>query len=386
MKTIVCGPPHSGKSVLINNLQRLMPTEDYLCIRANGDGEGYWTNNPNQQEVDVVRKRNKSGNSSADFEVWRQRIIAAPQSIVIVDIGGLLRDDKAPLFEAADSFIVISSDADLKQQWIGFGESHGCRCIAAIDSILEDDDTIISEKPYFTARLGGLIRGKNLTDKKVIHELAEILVRESGYKNISYVDFNRIGEQLQCANTWTASNGVKVSNVFFQLTKAKELYHHLKDNYPIGFHYRLLGAEANWVAAIAAETLTDSNPNDVSFYDRWTGRYITPCRLSKVENPQNEDIRIEATEDKDTVKLDFTMSALDIDNNEFRSYKLPKIDESKTLLVSGRFPNWFTVSVLMSYGNKEKYFRIPGLTSSHSENYVCVATSDINNLGQLFKS
>lgn len=363
-----------------------MPTEDYLCIRANGDGEGYWTNNPNQQEVDYVRKRNKSGNTMSDFEVWRQRIISAPQSIVIVDIGGLLRDDKAPLFEAADSFIVISSDKELKNQWIEFGKAHGCRCIASIDSILDDDDTVISNEPYFTARLGGLIRGKNLTDKKVIHELAEILVKESGYKNISYIDFNKIGEELDCANTWTASNGVKVSNVFFQLTKAKELYEYLKDNYPIGSHYRLLGAEANWVAAIAAETITDGNPRDVSFYDRWTGRYITPCKLSKVDIPKNDDIRIEVTEEKNTVKLDFTMTALDIDNNKFGSYQLPKIDESKTLLISGRFPNWFTVSVLMSYSNKEKYFRIPGLTSSLSENYVCVASSTPDNLGQLFKS
>lgn len=385
MKTIVCGPPHSGKSVLISQLQRFMPTEDYQCIRANGDGEGLWTNNPNQQEVDYVRKRNKSGNSSADFEIWRQRILAAPQRIVLVDIGGLLRDDKAPLFEASDSFIVISSDAEKKQQWIEFGEKHGCRCLAAIDSILEDEDTVISHEPYLTAKIGGLIRGKNLTGRKVIHELADLIVRESNYKNIAYVDFNKIGEIIDCANTWTASNGVKVSNIFFNLSKAQELYKHLKENYPVGKHYRLLGAEANWVAAIAAETLTDDDPSDVSFYDRWTGLYITPCRLAKVEKPENKDIYIEVTDEKEYVKLDFRMTSLDIDNATFSTYQLPVIDESKPLLVSGRFPNWFTVSVLMSYGNKEKYFRIPGLTNNHTENYVCVCSEDEDKLGQLFK-
>ena len=114
MKTIVCGPPHSGKSILISNLQKLMPSDDYLCIRANADGEGLWANNPNQQEVDTVRKCNKSGNTTADFNIWRKRIETVSRSIVIVDIGGRLSDDKISLFEVSDSFIIISSDAKLK--------------------------------------------------------------------------------------------------------------------------------------------------------------------------------------------------------------------------------------------------------------------------------
>lgn len=77
------------------------------------------------------------------------------------------------------------------------------------------------------------------------------------------------------------------------------------------------------------------------------------------------------------------MRALDIDPVRFVDYQLPVIDEHKTLLVSGRFPNWFTVSVMMSYRNKEKYFRIPGLTSNHTENYVCVVSDDERNLGQI---
>ncbi len=387
MKTIVCGPPHSGKSVLINSLYSLLPSDDSLTIRANGDGEGLWTNNPNQQEVDTVRKQNKSGNTSADFEVWRHRVETVRQRIVLVDIGGRLSDDKIPLFETCDTFIVISSDAQMKERWMQFGTAHGCRCLAIIDSTLnKDDDTVLSEKPFFTARLGGLDRGANLSEKKTVRGLANMLIQKSGYKNIVYVNCYKLGEELGCAKSWIASNGVKVSNVFFQRDKALELSKHLKVDYEPGVHYRLFGANANWVAAIAAAALADDNPSNISFYDRWSGKYISPSLLAKAENPQNDDINIKVTEDESTVRLDFTMKSLDLDTENFVNYQLPVIDEQKTLLVSGRFPNWFTVSVMMSYRNKEKYFRIPGLTSSYIENYVCVVSDDERNLGQIFKS
>ena len=186
MKTIVCGPPHSGKSILISNLQKLMPSDDYLCIRANADGEVLWANNPNQQEVDTVRKCNKSGNTTADFNIWRKRIETVSRSIVIVDIGGRLSDDKISLFEVSDSFIIISSDAKLKGEWKDFGELYGCRCLATIDSTLSDDDTVLTKVPYLQARLGGLDRGRDLRDRKVVQALADLLVCESGYKNIVY--------------------------------------------------------------------------------------------------------------------------------------------------------------------------------------------------------
>ena len=102
MKTIVCGPPHSGKSVFISNLVRLMPSEAFQRINANGDGEGTWSNNPNQAEVQSVRI--KGTNTEKDFLFWRGLIESAVQQIVLVDIGGKLQEDKAPLFDVCDSF------------------------------------------------------------------------------------------------------------------------------------------------------------------------------------------------------------------------------------------------------------------------------------------
>lgn len=51
---IVCGPPHSGKSVFAASLEKLLPADGYETIRVHKDGEGDWSNNPNR----LYRKSN----------------------------------------------------------------------------------------------------------------------------------------------------------------------------------------------------------------------------------------------------------------------------------------------------------------------------------------
>jgi hypothetical protein len=88
-----------------------MPSESFQRITANGDGEGTWSNNPNQSDVMAVRI--KGSNTAEDFAQWRKQIQTAKQDIVLVDIGGRLQDDKGPLFDACDSFIVVSNSEDM---------------------------------------------------------------------------------------------------------------------------------------------------------------------------------------------------------------------------------------------------------------------------------
>ena len=59
MKIIVCGPPHSGKTVFIANLIDKMPTDAYTVIRACPDGEGTWSNNKNQKLIIYSKKKRK---------------------------------------------------------------------------------------------------------------------------------------------------------------------------------------------------------------------------------------------------------------------------------------------------------------------------------------
>lgn len=365
MKTIVCGPPHSGKSVFISNLVRLMPSESFLRIMANGDGEGTWSNNPNQN--DVVATRVKGSNTEQDFEFWKSLICNAHQQIVIVDIGGKLQDDKGPLFDACDSFIVVSNNEDIMQEWIHYGEQHGCECIGTILSTLGDcQEEIVTLKPFPKCKLSGLERGHNIHGSRVLSCIADTIVTHAKYKgsttfsDSNTIDLFDIGKKLGCSNSWFTHEGIEVSTIWYTPNKAKALYEYLCDNYNKYDSYKVFGAVSIWVSCIVTMAIGNPTADNLEFYDAWTDSYIKSQSLSKCSVPDNEHFKVLVEERNDCVRVSFILSGY-LDSLNFRKYKLPEIHSTKPLFISGRFPNWFVASVIKSYSNPLKHIHIPGI-------------------------
>jgi ABC-type iron transport system FetAB ATPase subunit len=63
---IVCGPPHSGKSVFLSNLQRLLPVEHHMLIFGAPDGEWHWSNEADQNLVCELRQKKGFTDNFAD--------------------------------------------------------------------------------------------------------------------------------------------------------------------------------------------------------------------------------------------------------------------------------------------------------------------------------
>ena len=85
MKIIFCGPPHSGKSVLIDCLRKLLPSDGLFIDRIHLDGEGAWSNYPNQDMIQTVRKK-----QDYDIDFINQKCLELRKydsfPIVLVDI------------------------------------------------------------------------------------------------------------------------------------------------------------------------------------------------------------------------------------------------------------------------------------------------------------
>jgi len=373
MKTIICGPPHSGKSVLIANLVRFMPSDSYLRINANGDGEGTWSNNSDQQEI--IRVRTKSSNSLEKFAIWTDNIQRAFQDIVIVDIGGKLQDDKAPLFEAADSFIVLSSDPEKIAPWKEFGESHGCRCLATIQSYLdgEHDEILCRESFYLQARISGLERGHFLLESTVIKSLAELIVRCSGYRRSAFIDFSKIGESIGCALEWTTSEGVRVTHSHYSSIHGPLIYEYLSSLRLKDHRCKVYGLKANWVGAIASLVL--GKDNQVFFLDERTGIFRPVVSIPKVPLVSSTE-RWVVEEGEDYVCLSQNNARFPLESKE-SEFTIPTLSEDKPLFLSGRFPLWLVASILGSYSSKQKYLFQPG---SH---FYCVESDNTSELGMI---
>ena len=188
MKIVFCGPPHSGKSVFIANLIDKLPTDEYTVIRACPDGEGTWSNNKNQKETGIVRKKGKFTKTFIDYAC--QAIDNQTNKIVLVDVGGAMSQEKEQIFGHCDSFIVISNNEKKKQEWLVFGQNLGLECVGCLDSNLEGKEEIYSRTPYLRGKIVGLERGKIIEESTVITAIASDIIQRSRYSEKSEVPNN----------------------------------------------------------------------------------------------------------------------------------------------------------------------------------------------------
>ncbi len=388
MKTIICGPAHSGKSVFISNLVKLLPSGYYLRINANGDGEGTWSNNPDQDDVKSVRV--KGTNTSEDFKRWQQQIENAKNDIVIVDIGGLLQEDKAAFFDACDSFIVVSNNERKADEWIDFGTSHGCTCIGKIHSILSDYpyESVISTKPYVNGKISGLERGNSLKDSLVLKAVADSIIVLSGFKghlmhdDSNVIDMYNVGIKLGMSRPWKTSSGVEVINVWFLLEKAPLLYNYLRETYRRKDLYKIYGARALWTACLAASCLseigvTSLEVNEVMQKDAKIG-YI---RIPKISIGSNDDVNplTILKEENDEYILLKVVLPKHFTPEDCKNVLLPPLSTDKKLLLTGEMPAWLSIAIFLTYENEQKYIDAPGI------GFIKIEDRKFNKHGEVIK-
>jgi len=170
-RVIVCGPPHSGKSVFLANLQRLLPVEHHMLIFGAPDGEWHWSNKANQVLVRETRQKRSFSDEWCDGIL--NAIARAEQRLVLVDTGGKRLSPNDRIFRECDAFIILSSSKEEIIEWRRFGEENGCECIAELDSALQGTDDVYSDAGdgILRGRITGLERGQEI-DSPVLDAVA----------------------------------------------------------------------------------------------------------------------------------------------------------------------------------------------------------------------
>ncbi len=115
---LIGGPPHAGKSVLTYNLTQALRQREiaHYVLRANPDGEGDWSQEMNQNIVDLVRV---TGKWTPDFVTRMCVDLERRQLPLLVDTGGLPTEKEIALFRlCTHSLLLLRTDKeDDTQRW-----------------------------------------------------------------------------------------------------------------------------------------------------------------------------------------------------------------------------------------------------------------------------
>ena len=122
IRIIFCGPPHSGKSVLLSTIYKNLPQSHTAIVRAAPDGEGMYSNNVNQEQIQATRRKGNFSEERTNYNT--NSIETETASIVLVDVGGKINEDKEKIFDTCNYSIILSNNKeDIKKLGQNFQKS-----------------------------------------------------------------------------------------------------------------------------------------------------------------------------------------------------------------------------------------------------------------------
>ena len=386
MKIVFCGPPHSGKSVFIANLIDKLPSDAYTIIRACPDGEGTWSNNKNQNETSIVRKKGKFTKSFIEDSC--QAIDNQTNKIVLVDVGGVMSKENEQVFKHCDSFVVLSSDDVKKQEWLEFGQKLGLQCIGCLDSSLEGQEEVYSREPFFQVKIVGLERGEILDNSPIINGIVSDIVIKSKYAERSekeeksfagvMIDDTELGFELGYGKEILTEDGTPIKKVRWQEKSIPELYEAIKQKIYQNEPVKINGIRANFVLSTICKAARQQGATEISSYDIRLNQYIPIKQLPKKKGlKQSEGLAYNILENKENVFMDIDIIKEQYTLEDYQKCILPQIKEEKNLYLSGRMPLWLLASISNSYDSNKIFTFQPG------KGFTCVASVDEKELGTI---
>ncbi len=204
---IVCGPPHSGKSVFFGGLKEHLPRRNTRLFRACPDGEGTWSQKADEGVAQDVRR--KGGFTSAFMEFALKGIEKITSKRVLVDVGGIRSKENGDIFRRATHAVVLcrSDKAGEKAAWEAFAKENGLIVMASLDSALQGEESAyIDEEGTIRGQVVGLERGQEIKSQAIELLASRIMEETQGEggseliaetNGIRVVSFDNLADQLK---------------------------------------------------------------------------------------------------------------------------------------------------------------------------------------------
>lgn len=292
------------------------------------------------------------------------------------------------VFQHCDSFVVLSSDEQKKQEWLEFGQGLGLECVGCLDSSLEGQEEIYSRTPYFQGRIVGLERGEILEDSPVIKAIVSDIIQKSKYgertenDGIDFegtmIDDTELGFELGYGKEIFTEDGTPIKKVRWSENALLKIYQAVSEKVNPEHPVKINGIRANFVLCAIAKAAKQKGVKDVSAYDIRTKSYIPIKDLPKKKGlKQTKGLAYNIIENKENIFMDIDITKEQYSLEDYEQCVLPQIKEGKNLYLSGRMPLWLLASISSSYDSSKVFTFQPG------KGFTCISSMDEKDLGTI---
>lgn len=347
MKIVICGPPHSGKSVFVQQLREaLLPRGVIGVIEGCPDGEGGWAGSTDQNLAKSLRVK---GQFTATFVNWViESVRGSKMPVTLIDVGGIRSPENERIFSECDGFVVLANpekfDASGRPEleaWHEFGKRLGCKPVALISSELFGQSSLAPDQGDDVIRgvQANLERGTRTGGpllEKLIERLLEIASKTAAPGELeANVHTGRLASQL----------GIPVENrgarVGFRpwLAGACLALSAAALAAPI---CKVWGACPSWLPALLA-----AGAKQMELWDIRLG-YVPIPELSITESGAGP-LTWRVTEHGDRTVVAFSIPGGVFHVAQLATVTPPAIPAGRAVVLSGRGPHWLMAAVAATY-------------------------------------
>ena len=299
----------------------------------------------------------------------------------IVKIVGYASDGKNSGFqiELPEELNAYYKNKNLPHITVSLGEIDGVKGKAVDTGTLSFEK--LDEPIEIPCRLGYFIYGKGkVMDNSVFDEEKKMEEKQEVYT----INIKELAEKLGIKpQKRTLGNGRVVEQVVWNqeyLLKAVQEIKHLSGE---GRPVRIDGPAPAWLVSALTHTV---HPSPVSVYVPQIGKDVPVGSLRHGEpNPEGE-VKFKITENGDAILIEFEMDLPEgvdtYDENNLQKVVVPDVPQGKAVYISGKGPNYLTVSIAESYAHTNSSVSL----NQSGIGYTCAIThSRSKRLGDLTK-
>lgn len=364
-KIVIGGPPHSGKSVFLGALTKLLPRQSYyLCREAVPDGEGTWLGR-RYDDPDVVALRRKGRFTPARVERAANVVREWDSTpLMLVDLGGRITPENEMVAREATHAIILAGDVSAIPQWRSFFEQDcGLQVIAVLESAYgASEDRIDEGSEPLSGAVHYLERGVDCTDRPAIQAVAEVLTdliteaastpKEGHMEKVIQIDelASHLGKERQEREL---PNGRIVQQLVWEgsdLPRIAALLHN--SSAQAAEEYGSVDIDGPGPGWLALALVHEVHPA--------LARLNSPDGFIPVgcQRPQGEGYGIEWSYetldldgiDRPVVKVEFALDpSTPLSPSDLDGIAPPGVPMNAVVVLGGRGPHWLTASVGMAY-------------------------------------